>query len=254
MAKRKSLSLKARFEVFKRDNFTCQYCGKSAPETVLHVDHIVPISGGGDNEILNLITSCFDCNMGKKARELGDDAVLKKQESEIAKLFAKSQEIQAVARMRSEIKNLDRQMAEMINGSLRELTNGKFTYSEYGIKKALKLSKKFGIEEHLLSLSEAFGQYYDPANPDSFERANEMVSKIARCRKLVEEKPYMRKLFYIRGIARNRFNYLDERYALEMLEAAHLKGASLSDLDKFTLNCQCWSQWRNSLESYIEGS
>ena len=48
---RKSLSNKIRFEVFKRDNFTCQYCGRKAPEIVLNVDHIEPVSKGGTNDI-----------------------------------------------------------------------------------------------------------------------------------------------------------------------------------------------------------
>lgn len=52
---------KLRFEVFKRDSFKCQYCGKSAPEVVLHVDHIKPVAEGGTNEITNLITACADC-------------------------------------------------------------------------------------------------------------------------------------------------------------------------------------------------
>jgi len=35
MTERKTISKKIRFEVFKRDSFTCQYCGKSAPEIIL---------------------------------------------------------------------------------------------------------------------------------------------------------------------------------------------------------------------------
>ena len=65
MAKRKKLGKKIRFEVFKRDSFTCQYCGQSAPQVILEVDHIVPVSKGGDDELTNLITSCRDCNRGK---------------------------------------------------------------------------------------------------------------------------------------------------------------------------------------------
>ena len=63
--KRKAIGDKLRFEVFKRDNFKCQYCGMSAPDVVLNVDHIDPVSNGGENNILNLITSCRDCNSGK---------------------------------------------------------------------------------------------------------------------------------------------------------------------------------------------
>lgn len=72
MAKRKALGKKTRFDVFKRDSFTCQYCGGSPPTKVLEVDHINPVSKGGANDIDNLITACFDCNRGKAAGELTD--------------------------------------------------------------------------------------------------------------------------------------------------------------------------------------
>lgn len=65
-----AISKKTRFEVFKRDAFQCQYCGKKTPSTTLEVDHIHPKSKGGKDCIDNLITSCFDCNRGKGARNL----------------------------------------------------------------------------------------------------------------------------------------------------------------------------------------
>lgn len=70
MTKRKSISKKARFEVFKRDSFKCQYCGDTPPDAVLEIDHIEPVSKGGENDIDNLITACFDCNRGKSNRLL----------------------------------------------------------------------------------------------------------------------------------------------------------------------------------------
>ena len=70
MAKRKAISTKARFEVFKRDGFTCQYCGATPPKAILHVDHIVPVAEGGGNEDTNLVTACDRCNLGKGARSL----------------------------------------------------------------------------------------------------------------------------------------------------------------------------------------
>lgn len=70
MAKRKNLSKSLRFEVFKRDLFTCQYCGSHPPAVVLEIDHIIPVASGGETDIDNLITACFDCNRGKSARSL----------------------------------------------------------------------------------------------------------------------------------------------------------------------------------------
>lgn len=65
MAERKPISKKQRFDVFKRDAFTCQYCGCTPPSVVLEVDHVHPVSKGGSNQVDNLLTACFDCNRGK---------------------------------------------------------------------------------------------------------------------------------------------------------------------------------------------
>jgi len=89
MAKRQSLSKKLRFEVFKRDSFTCQYCGNSAPAVVLNADHIHPVSKDGETDLLNLITACFDCNAGKKDRLLSDDTAVAKQKAQLDQLNAR---------------------------------------------------------------------------------------------------------------------------------------------------------------------
>jgi hypothetical protein len=65
--KRKAISKKLRFEVFKRDEFKCVYCGRKPPAVILNIDHIAPVSKGGTNDINNLVTACFDCNNGKSA-------------------------------------------------------------------------------------------------------------------------------------------------------------------------------------------
>ena len=55
-----------RYDVLRRDNFTCQICGSTARDGVrLEVDHIVPVSRGGRTEMDNLQTLCERCNRGK---------------------------------------------------------------------------------------------------------------------------------------------------------------------------------------------
>jgi hypothetical protein len=66
----RSLSPKTRFEVLKRDRYTCTYCGKHPPDVLLEVDHIVPVAAGGGKDLTNLTTACTDCNQGKGARML----------------------------------------------------------------------------------------------------------------------------------------------------------------------------------------
>lgn len=65
-----TLSVRTRFEVFKRDRFTCSYCGRTPPEVLLEVDHIVPRAAGGTDDLANLTTACATCNSGKAARLL----------------------------------------------------------------------------------------------------------------------------------------------------------------------------------------
>jgi hypothetical protein len=59
------ISVRTRFEIFKRDRFTCRYCGGSSPDVVLQVDHITPVCDGGSDDPINLATSCWACNSGK---------------------------------------------------------------------------------------------------------------------------------------------------------------------------------------------
>lgn len=60
-----SVGKRLRFEILKRDGFRCRYCGRSPMSSVLRVDHVVPVAGGGTDDPANLVTACHDCNAGK---------------------------------------------------------------------------------------------------------------------------------------------------------------------------------------------
>ena len=60
-----SVSNSTRFQILQRDGFTCRYCGRSAPDVQLEVDHVEPRSQGGSDEPENLVAACFECNRGK---------------------------------------------------------------------------------------------------------------------------------------------------------------------------------------------
>ena len=94
MGDRKDISKKTRFEIFKRDSFTCQYCGRKAPDVLLVIDHIEPVSKGGTNDILNLITSCQECNAGKSDRRLADTAVVDRQRQQLETLQEGKEQIE----------------------------------------------------------------------------------------------------------------------------------------------------------------
>jgi hypothetical protein len=60
-----AVSKRLRFEILRRDNHTCRYCGAAAPAVKLTVDHVVPEVLGGKDEPSNLVTACEPCNSGK---------------------------------------------------------------------------------------------------------------------------------------------------------------------------------------------
>lgn len=67
-----AIGKRMRFEVLRRDNHTCRYCGAHAPDVELAVDHVIPEALGGPTVPENLTTACVDCNTGKAS--IGPDA------------------------------------------------------------------------------------------------------------------------------------------------------------------------------------
>lgn len=60
-----AVSKRLRYEILRRDNHACRYCGATAPQAKLAVDHVIPQSLGGSDKPENLVASCTDCNAGK---------------------------------------------------------------------------------------------------------------------------------------------------------------------------------------------
>lgn len=61
-----AVSKRTRYEVLRRCNFACYYCGFPAPIVRLEVDHVVPRALGGTDHGSNLIAACSACNSGKR--------------------------------------------------------------------------------------------------------------------------------------------------------------------------------------------
>jgi hypothetical protein len=62
-----AVSRRLRYEVLRRDNHSCRYCGGAAPDVKLTIDHVVPVALGGSDDPTNLVAACADCNGGKSA-------------------------------------------------------------------------------------------------------------------------------------------------------------------------------------------
>jgi 5-methylcytosine-specific restriction endonuclease McrA len=59
-----------RREIFRRDNYTCQYCGRKMPN--LTVDHVLPRHLGGMHIWTNVVAACPACNHHKGGRKLDE--------------------------------------------------------------------------------------------------------------------------------------------------------------------------------------
>jgi len=255
MSKRKGISKSIRFEVFKRDSFTCQYCGRKAPDVLLVVDHIQPVSKDGTNDILNLITACKDCNAGKSDRKLNDTTVIDKQRQQLEELQERKEQIEMMFEWQKGLLELDEKVIDQLSVFWSEQVPG-YSLTDDGIKGLKKLKRKYELNEIMTAMKIATEQYlkFENGSPtkESVELAWSKVGGICNNRRLAKDKPYMQKLFYIRGILRNRLGYFDQNRGLRLLEDAIETGASIESLEKFAKDVRNWTEWRNGMEKFIE--
>lgn len=59
-----------RFDIFQRDHFTCQYCGKQTSQLTL--DHVIPRFRNGEHNWENVVSACIPCNRHKAGRTPGE--------------------------------------------------------------------------------------------------------------------------------------------------------------------------------------
>lgn len=252
----RSISKTTRFEVFKRDSFTCQYCGRKAPDVVLELEHIHPVALGGTADILNLLTSCESCNDGKGARALDDGAVLEKQRKQVEALQVRREQIEMMLAWREGLRDLDEhtvtRVAEYASKALAP-----FELTPNGVAGIGVLLSKYSVDEvtHAIDVSvRQYLRYGDDGKPtaDSVSKAWDYVGRIASVRKREKDKPELRDLLYARGIARNRCGYFNDIYALQLLQDAHGLGAEMDEIRDIAKTCRSWSNWRDEMDALIK--
>ena len=123
MTRRKAIPKKVRFEVFKRDKFTCTYCGRKAPDVVLEIDHIIPVAEGGKNDIMNLTTSCRDCNRGKGKRTLSDDSAIERQRVALEDAQDRREQMEMMLQWQRDLKDYEDKLVDFIEEILTEPYN-----------------------------------------------------------------------------------------------------------------------------------
>lgn len=166
MAKKKRTPMpkSVRMEIFKRDSFKCQYCGRSAPEVILEVDHIKPVAKGGDNSIMNLITACRDCNRGKGKRELSDDTIIAKQKAQLDDINERREQMKMMLEWRESLAKMMDEQINSIEGIYKQLCGGWVYLNAEKRKRYSKLIAEFGyanVYEATQIACLQYDNYYD---------------------------------------------------------------------------------------------
>lgn len=252
---RENISKAIRFEVFKRDKFKCQYCGASAPEVLLQIDHIQPVAKGGTNEILNLITACFECNNGKRDKLLSDDTKITKQKQQLEQLQERREQLEMMMEWHQGLKDLDEATIQKLKEYWEDLANG-YTINNNGIRSIKNLIKKFDFNEILKAMDTAASQYLEwdgeYVTSESWELAFSKIGAIISIERRSEENPDLKDFFYIRGILKNRLNYYDPNLTIDWLKAARSWGATIDELKEIACTTKNWTTFSSDIDNIIE--
>lgn len=242
MAERKPISKKTRFDVFKRDAFTCQYCGRQSPDTILHIDHIKPVSKGGTNSIMNLVTSCLDCNQGKSDRELSDDSAIKKQQKQLQELAEKNAQIEMMIDWRESLIKADEKLTdsavELINTYLSE-----WSLNDNGVSAVRRAIKKKGY----LLVMDAIERCY--LSCDSNAQFRERYSKAIEFAGF-DKKP---SISYAKGILRNRGVKIADKAFYSEFNSCPLSPIQMDRLIEISKSCNSIEQFRIAYREVVNG-
>lgn len=264
MSARTSISKKIRFEIFKRDKFTCQYCGRKSPDIVLNIDHIKPIAGGGDNDILNLITSCFDCNNGKRAKSLDDNSVIEKQRKQLELLQERREQMEFMLEWQKSLTNFDMEASSVLIKHVEEIIKP-HSLNDGGKEIISIICKKYTNAQIITNIDETYKKYiiYDE-NGATLQSAELFLKELPKLLGRLNKAPIENKIAYIIGIGRNRFSNWNTQVGAIILnnyvKALKNHGYSdeqiLNDLEteiiQKTKTVDNWQEWKDLLESWTD--
>lgn len=153
-----AVSKRLRFEILRRDNHACRYCGAKAPDVELTVDHVTPVTLGGTDDPANLVTACRPCNSGKTS--IAPDAPIVADVAQDALRWARAMEKAAASWFEDfhERQHLRQQIQAMWNN---------WTYEWQGERKTVPLPADWGPSIDRLAAA--------GANPADFHDAIELA-------------------------------------------------------------------------------
>ena len=235
------------YRIFGRDNFRCVYCENSVPEVVLDA---VTESGNEDQEgidgYITVCDKCFDLFFadGEKGNhELPQTTDTPGEQADMMIRWHRESQDSKNKCLRYAIEHFE--------------TRAECDLSDRGRKIMEKLIDMYPFKLILVSIEAACSQYLVPEedgyNHESINKAFNYVEKICYVKSSAKDKPYLKDLFYVRGILKNRFSYVDLVESMRLLEDAYKTGYSIDTLKRIAKECTCWSNWRLSMEELLDG-
>lgn len=237
--KRKPISKRMRFEVLKRDSFTCQYCGKQPPDVILHIDHIKPVSKGGKNTMLNLVTSCSGCNLGKSNKELSDDSAVKKQQAQIKDLAEKKAQIEMMIKWRESLEDSEQLLIDSVIKLIEKLMVTK-TPNDQGKMLIRKAIKKRGYQ----AVFDSVNLYYTKC-----DSVDDFSSKWSKGLLFVDNGGHS--LNYAKGIMRNRFYAFNETKFYVFFNGKKITDDILNEILDYSKTCDSVNEFYCLCEEII---
>jgi len=253
------ISDSTRSGVFKRDQFKCQYCGRCAPEVVLNLDHIDPHSKGGADDILNLVTSCRDCNSGKSDRRLSDDSAIAKQRAQLEELAERRSQLDMMMKWRTGMQDLgDAELDAFCNACPAKLVG--WSVNDKGREEARKLIEKFGLKKCLDGLDAAAARYIQVVDGKA---TAESVNSAWRAIWVFAQPVDVQEMYFVRAVVRNKLNdigkWRPERnwQALATIKRAVAAGVPIATIKEETLlrardRYFSWADWVAAIDALAD--
>lgn len=254
MKKREPIAKRIRFEVFKRDSFTCQYCGAAAPSVILNVDHVVALAKGGTSDITNLVTSCFGCNSGKSDKKLSDATVLAKKKRQLDQLQARREQLEMIAQWQIGLIDLDEHALGLACAAWRQIAPGYFL-NELGQHNLKKVISRYGLAEVIESMRRSAsyfvlgkdGQY----TSDSVNLATSKIPAICSIRKREREDPVLAEIHHIVSSSERRMDgYYTRWKAIADMKSAIDRGATTAQLWDMSRASGAWITFIDQLQDF----
>lgn len=201
-----TIGARLRFEVLKRDNFQCSYCGARAPDVLLEVDHILAKANGGGDDFLNLVTSCQPCNRGKSSVPLDDHQALGRQIAEIERIEAQAASLDELRQRKADADELLQMQIDAVNEALTAHTDR--ILSEAGRASVKRWLQAESVEALMTAVEEAAKSYVRlPMSDRDWRNFFAKIPAVAAFRRKHGEKSEaFRKALYAAGIMRNRLS------------------------------------------------